>query len=46
MNLEKNLNFLQKPLCPSFTQLLIKFPPWNFLRAVKLYEIRRKVDTK
>ena len=33
MNTQKNLNFLQKPLCPSFTQLLIKFSQMNFLRV-------------
>ena len=36
MNTLKNLNFLQKSVCPSFTQLLIKFSQMNFLRVEKL----------
>ena len=35
MNTQKNLNFVQNPLCPSFTQLLIKFSQMNFLRLDK-----------
>ena len=31
---QKNFNFLQKSLCPSFTQLLIKLLQMNFLRVV------------
>ena len=50
MNTQKNVNFLQKPLCPSFTQLLIKFPQMNFLRvnktvAIPLFWIQR-VETQ
>ena len=33
MNTQKIANFHQKPLCPSFTQLLIKFSQINFLRV-------------
>ena len=33
VNTQKNINFLRKPLCPSFTQLLIKFSKMNFLRV-------------
>ena len=40
MNTQTNFNFLQKPLCPSFTQLLIKFSQMNFLRVPNV----RKVD--
>ena len=33
MNTQTNFNFLQKPLCPSVTQLSIKFSQMNFLRV-------------
>ena len=36
MNTQKNFNFFQKPLCPSFIQPLIKFSQMNFLRVLCL----------
>ena len=38
MNTQKTVIFLQKPLYPSFTQLLIKFSQMNFLRGQSYIE--------
>ena len=43
MNTQQNLDFLQKPLCPSFTQHLLKFSQMDFFR-VEVDKLRQMCD--